>query len=252
MKAVLLCAGYATRMYPLTHNFPKSLLSVAGKPILSDLVLQLVATGHINEFIIVTNARFYQHFLDWAEIQKKEHGVLVSVLDDGTFTNEASLGAVGDLELVIQKLNLRESVLISAGDSLYRMSFNHYLNDYTAKPRNLVLIYKEESIDQLRRAGVVEIDGDGRVLKMLEKPENPPSQFACPAMYILQTEALSLVSNYLKESPNSDAPGNFIAWLSQQQAVYTHHMRGRRLDVGNIETYRNAEDWLVRQHNFSE
>ncbi len=241
MKALLLCAGFGTRMYPLTQDRAKPLLPVAGKPILEHLVDQLVATGSVDEILVVTNARFHSQFVAWGKAWGKRH---VDVLNDGAMSNETRLGAVGDLAWAVQECGLSEPMLVGAGDNLFHDTLAAFVRDYRANPRNLVLRYREPDPDKLKRTGVAEIDDNARLLRLAEKPTHPASEWACPALYILDNDALSQLEPYLSDKPSADAIGNFIAWLASRVPVFTHEMQGSRLDVGEPEGYASAESWI--------
>jgi glucose-1-phosphate thymidylyltransferase len=242
---VALCAGFATRLYPLTRDFPKPLLEIRGRPILEDLVSQLAATKRISEIVIVSNSRFFERFRAWRDVAAKRFpGVRIDVLDDGAWDNENRLGAVGDLGFAVDRRQIGESALVMAGDNLFRFPIDRFLDDYLDNPRNLILVYREEDHQRLRRTGVAEIGPDSRLQRFQEKPANPLSEWACPALYILEARALSRVDRFLAQAPEKDAPGHFIAWLAEREPVFTHEMRGRRFDIGNMESYRDAERWL--------
>ncbi len=245
MKAVLLCAGFGTRLYPLTRDVPKPLLPVAGKPIVEYLVDQLVATNNLSELIVVSNACFALQFSTWADVMTERYpDITFDVLDDGAPDNDHRLGAVRDLAFATTKKKLEESTLVAAGDNLFRTSFEALFEDYRENPRNLILAYHERDPARLRRTGVAEVDEGGRIRRLWEKPEEPPSDWACPALYILEPSALTCLEAFLTGVPDADAIGHFIGWLVERQPVYIHEMKGERLDIGNIDNYRSAESWL--------
>jgi len=242
---VALCAGFATRLYPLTRDFPKSLLEIRGRPIVEDLVEQLAATKRISEIVLVSNSRFFDKFCAWRDIAARRFpSIQIEVLDDGVWNNENRRGAVGDLGFAIESLQIRDRALVTAGDNLFRFPVRRFLDDYFDNPRDLVLVHREDDHRRLRRTGVAEIGPRGRLLRLQEKPANPLSHWACPAFYILEERALALVHPFLAQAPEKDAVGHFIAWLVDREPVFTHEMKGRRLDIGNMESYRDAERWL--------
>jgi len=246
MRAILLCAGFATRMRPLTDDFPKPLLPVAGAPILDDLVAQLVATGRFDELVIVSNHRFQPHFARWLPGARANHpDVAIDLVDDGVESNETRLGAVGDLALALRVHPAEGPTLVTAGDNLFRFDLAAFLDDHEARPRNLILAYREPDPERRRRCGIAEVDVDGRLRRLWEKPEEPPSDRACPPFYLLERSALARLPEYLAAAPGADAPGHFIAWLCRHDDVYVHDMRGERLDVGDLATYRGADAWLA-------
>jgi glucose-1-phosphate thymidylyltransferase len=245
MRAVLLCAGFGTRLHPLTRDRAKPLLEVAGKPIVEHLVEQLVRTSRIDEIVLVSNARFFKQFESWAAIASKHHPeIALEVLNDGVVDNEHRLGTVRDLAFAVDRTNLREAALVAAADNLYDTSIAAFFEDYFAKPRDLILAYRETDPRKLRRTGVIEADQNGRLLRFWEKPEEPPTDLACPAFYILEAASLARLETYLTETPNTDAIGHFIAWLAERRPVFVHRMKGRRLDIGDIDNYRAAESWF--------
>ena len=241
MKAIILCAGFGTRLYPLTKDRAKPLLPVAGKPIVEHLVDQLAA--HVDGFVVVSNRRFYDAFVTWAG---RRANINVGVLDDGATTNETRLGAVQDLALALRECPPFDGpVLVATGDNLFRMAFDAFFDDYHRKPRTLVLRYRESSIDKCRQTGIAEINADdGRIVKLWEKPDEPSTPWACPALYILEPEAIEALGAYIAEYPRADALGGFIGWLAERSSVYTHEMQGSRLDVGDSDGYASAENWM--------
>ncbi|HSF17477.1 MAG TPA: sugar phosphate nucleotidyltransferase [Vicinamibacteria bacterium] len=238
MKAIVLCAGFGTRMYPLTRDHAKSLLPVAGKPIVGHLVDGLEETGCFEQIVVVANARFHDRFVAWGEDR-------VVVLNNGATHDEVRRGAARDLAWAIEQRDVHEPVLVAAGDNLFRDTLEPLVADYLANPRNLILRYLEPDRDKLRRTGVAEIDDAGRLIRLVEKPESPPTHWACPALYLLQIDALEKLGRYVAERPSADALGSFIAWLAPLVSVFTHEMRGDRLDVGDLDGYAGAQSWLT-------
>ncbi len=249
MKAVLLCAGYATRMGSLTANFPKALLPVAGRPILDDLVDQLEATGRIESVSVVTNHRDHAHFIPWRDARTRRSGSLpIELLDDGTTTNDDRLGAIGDLAWAIRTRGLVGPLLVVAGDNLFRFDWGAWRRDLDRALEagaSMVLLDHERDRARLRRSGVAEVDASGRLLRLHEKPADPPSEFCCPPLYLLSEQAVEAVPTCRAELPEADAPGHLIAWLATRMPILTHRMQGKRLDLGDAESYAAAESWLT-------
>ena len=235
MNAILLCAGFGTRMYPLTRDTAKPLLPVAGRPIVDHLVEQL--RPWIDHFVVVCNARFHDQFRQWAPAD-------CTVVDDGAHTNETRLGAVRDLALALRHAE-PGPVVVAGGDNLFRFSFAEWFDAAEHSGRSLVIAHDEPDLDCLRRSGVPEIDGDDRIVALWEKPQEPPTRLACPALYLLQPPVLELLPRYLEESDDCDALGRFIGWACQHTDLHVHRIDGERLDVGDLETYRRAEQWIA-------
>lgn len=235
-------------MYPLTRDVPKPLLPIRGgeSTILDDLVDQLVSKGSVCDVTVVSNARFVTHFQAWSDEAVARHPDLrIAVLNDGALDDARRLGAARDLAFAVEARAPREALVVAAGDNLFRFDMARFFSDYRSRRRSLVLRYREPDVSRLRRTGVAEIDEAGRLLRLVEKPETPPSSWACPAFYLLEPDALSLLPEFLDEADDTDAVGRFIAWLCRRREVFTFEMRGRRLDVGNREDYERAEAWLA-------
>ncbi len=231
MKCVVLAAGYATRLYPLTENFPKPLLQVAGKPILSWLLDDIGDAA--SEFLVVSNHRFYAHFLRWRE-ERREN---IRVLDDGTETNEGRLGAVMDLLLAIREAGDPEDLLVIAGDNLLDFSLRDFIAWQKEKGTSALMYYREPDPARLRKCGVLEIGPDGRVLSMEEKPERPKSDCCCPPFYFLKAEDLPRVYEAVERGCGTDAPGSLFVKLSEMTALSAFPMPGKRYDIGDPVSY---------------
>lgn len=235
MKCLILAAGYATRLYPLTENFPKPLLEVAGKPILDWLIEDLDWTGMIDGYVVVTNHRFAPIFREWAAHRP------ITVIDDGTSTNETRLGAVRDIQLGIQEGRIEEDLLVMAGDNLLTFSLQGFLDYFREKGTSCVMRFWQPDLAKLRKSGVAEVNDEGLILSMEEKPAEPKAHWCCPPFYIYRKEDLPLVDVGIAEGCGVDAPGSFIAWLCGRTRVHAWEMPGERLDIGNLESYEEAK-----------
>ena len=233
MKAVILCAGYATRLYPLCQNRPKALLPVRGRSILEHLLDDLASTGAIDGYVIVTNHRFAGAF------DKFVAGSLlpITLVDDGTETNETRLGAVRDLELAIRDCSLQEDLLVAAGDNVLDFSLARFLSYAQGKGTTALMRYYEPDPLRLTKSGVVEVDGSDRVLSMEEKPEVPRSHWCAPPFYCLKAADAQLIPDALAAGCGGDSPGRFIAWLCANRPVYSMEIPGKRYDIGNLASY---------------
>ena len=186
MKCLILAAGYATRLYPLTENFPKPLLKVGDKAILDWLIDDLEQTGLIDEYIVISNHRFADIFREWADNKRLSvsgYRLAISVIDDGTSTNETRLGAVKDIELGIRTRNVEDDLLVMAGDNLLDFSLGGFIKYAQTKGTTCIMRYHEPNTERLHKCGVVEIDVDDRILSMEEKPAQPKSHWCCPPFY---------------------------------------------------------------------
>ena len=236
MKCLILAAGYATRLYPLTENFPKPLLEVHGKAILDWLIEDIEKANLVDEYVVISNHKFAEHFEKWAEGKEK-----ITIVDDGTSSNETRLGAVKDIQFAIEKLNLDDEMLVIAGDNLLDFSLTKFMNYAKEKNSSCIMRYYEPEKVRLYKSGVVTIDDQDKILNMVEKPEQPESHWCCPPFYYYTKEDAKLIQQGIDAGCGTDAPGSYIAWLSTQVPVYAMEMPGRRYDIGNLESYRQVE-----------
>lgn len=237
MKCLILAAGYATRLYPLTENFPKPLLKVGEKTILDWLIDDLENSKTINEYVVISNHKFAHHFDTWA----KDKPYKITVLDDGTTSNENRLGAVKDIQFAIDKLNIQEDVLVIAGDNVLDFTLNSFVKYAMDKQCSCVMRYFEPSQAKLTKCGVLELDSNDRIINMTEKPAEPASNWCCPPFYYYTAEDTKKVQLGINEGCNTDAPGSYISWLCQKTDVYAMEMPGRRYDIGNLESYEKVQ-----------
>ena len=235
MKAIILSAGYATRLYPLTQNMPKGLLPIGEKSILDFITDQIETISEINEMFIISNHKFFHHFDQWAHTRQTR--LAVTVLDDHTTDDSNKLGAIGDIWFTIEHAQIDEDVLIVAGDNFFTFPLDDYLAFYRKIQRDCILVKEIEDISELRRMANVILDDDGRVLDMEEKPKEPKSHYAAFASYIYQKDTLPLIKQYLEEGHNPDAPGFFPSWLHKIKPVYAYRFEGECYDIGTHESY---------------
>lgn len=233
MKCLILAAGYATRLYPLTENFPKPLLKVGEKTILDWLVDDIAAAGLVDEYVVISNHKFAHHFEEWATTRKEQ----ISVVDDGTETNETRLGAVRDIQFAIDALKLDDDMLVIAGDNVLDFSLTHFIRYADSKQSSAIMRYFEPVEAKLRKCGIVEIDSDDKIISMEEKPAEPKSHWCCPPFYYYTKADAQRIPQAIESGCGVDAPGSFIAWLATQTTVYAMEMPGSRYDIGNLESY---------------
>lgn len=239
MKCIILAAGYATRLYPLTKDKPKPLLEVAGRPILEYILEKVKKVRNVEEIVIVTNERFYSNFCKWADAYASD--ILLTVVNDGTTTNDNRLGAVADIQYAIDKKMIHDDIMVLAGDNLFDFELTDFVDYFNRVNDNCITAHTLNNINQLRRTGVVDIDREGKVLSFEEKPENPKSNLAVPPFYIYKADTLPLISRFIAQGNNPDAPGNFIPWLIQYKDVYAYHFHGNRYDIGTLESYEEVQ-----------
>lgn len=247
MKCLILAAGYATRLYPLTENFPKPLLKVAGRTILDWLVDDIASTGLVDGFVVISNHKFAHHFREWAgnrchSRERIDEGISFTVIDDGTSTDETRLGAVRDIQFAVDKLGLDDDLLVIAGDNILDFSLVEFIRYAQAKGTSCIMRYFEPDDGRLHKSGIVEVDADDRVVGMEEKPAEPKSHWCCPPFYFYLREDAGRVAEGIAAGCGVDAPGSFAAWLSTRVPVHAMEMPGRRYDIGDIDSYRRVCD----------
>ncbi|HEX3036084.1 MAG TPA: nucleotidyltransferase family protein [Thermodesulfobacteriota bacterium] len=250
MITIILCAGFGTRMYPITKGIPKPLLQVGGRPALNYLMDQIIELRQIESIHIVTNALFYEHFDEWQhKWQRKIKGrdISLHLHNDGSTDNENRVGAITDLALVLHSLETITGTLVAAGDNIFRFSLKPLWERFLEADKNYVLALPEPDLQKLKRTGILELGSDDRVLRLQEKPSDPPSSWICPPLYFLQPSALIRVDEYLAQSDVNDAPGHFISYLVAQEPVYAIRVEGKRLDIGSFESYEEANLMLLRE-----
>jgi glucose-1-phosphate thymidylyltransferase len=238
MRAVILAAGYATRLYPLTLDRPKALLPVGGRPILEHLLDRLDEVRGLDEIHVVTNSRFAEAFREWAG----DPGHRVRIVDDGTVDEQTRLGAIGDLEFAIRREAIDDDLLVLAGDNLFSESFALFAEFGREKGSPALGVYDVGDLEVIRgRYNAIELDGDDRVVFFEEKPERPTTTLTGIALYFYPRASLPLVSRYLKEGNNPDQPGRLVQWLYPQTPVYAWRVPGRWYDIGSKETLEEAD-----------
>ena len=276
MKTIILAAGYATRLYPLTENFPKPLLEIGKSTILGRLLDDIDGIEGIDGHIIVTNGKFAPIFETWADDREiagqagNDDGKLgnanrhdrpdkchsqpdnrharpdrasqpVTVLSDGTFTNETRLGAVRDLILAIDTCNIDDDILVLAADNILDFSLKGFVEAFKEKKTSMIMCHHEPEIYKLQRTGVIEVDEDMKVLQMQEKPEKPVSHWAVPPFYIYRKEDLPLVRTAIENGCGFDAPGNLAHYLVDRTTIHAWPMPASRFDIGSLDTYEQAK-----------
>lgn len=236
MTCIILAAGYATRMYPLTLNFPKPLLEVGGKKIIDWLLDDAKASG-ADRTVVVSNHKFIDKFTNWAKDRKNVTVIDDGSIDDGSTDNDNRLGAVKDIEAAIENENIDDDILVLAGDNVLDFSFRGFIEYAKQKGTTCIMRHEQKDISKLRKTGVITIDDDDLVTSMVEKPETPESCWAVPPFYYYTREDAALIKEGISEGCATDAPGSFISWLVKKRPVHAYLMPGARYDVGSIEGY---------------
>lgn len=240
MKVILLCAGYATRLYPLTENQPKALLPIQGKPMLNWILEKLLPIQEIDGVYVISNDRFAKHFETWASQLRLR--VPVKVINDHTTSNETRLGAIGDLQFLLKQEKItEEDLLVVAGDNLFdfnMLDFSKYC--FAHRPYPVIAIYDVHKKELAKKYGLVECSSEGQVKAFYEKPENPVTTLASCGIYWLPKETRSLIDLYLKQGNNPDQPGHYMKWLAGQTKLFGMSLQGTWFDIGDLASYEQA------------
>lgn len=245
MKALILAAGYATRLYPLTRGYPKPLLKVGKKPIINYILNKLQVLDEIDEIIVVTNTKFIPKFRRWARgLRVKKH---IRLIDDLTTDYNDRRGAIGDMSFVINKARLKGDLLVIGGDNLFDGGLGDFLAFAKAQKSSPVIgAYRLKNISQARKYGVLRLDKKNRVTDFQEKPENPKSRLVAMCLYYFPKEKLRLIKEYLSmKAKKSDATGFYIDWLRKRLPVYGFVFGGRWYDIGDHKFYREAKQRFI-------
>lgn len=245
MKNIVIAAGYATRLGELTRNFPKPLLSIGDSTILGRMLDDIDKIDDIDQHVIVTNHKFAGIFQKWADEVKDRVKKPITIVDDGTETNETRLGAVCDLLFAIDRLNLDDDLLVVAADNILEFSFRGFVEFAKSKQTSCIMCHKQPSVERLRRTGVVVLDSDNKVVNMEEKPEEPKSHWAVPPFYIYLKKDLDLIRHSVDNGCGKDAPGNLAHYMVDHTVMHAWPMAGTgdnlRFDIGSLDTYKEAQ-----------
>jgi len=247
MNALILAAGYATRLYPLTLKKAKPLLVVGGKPIIEWVVDNLAGIPDLETIYVVTNDKFAGDFQAWSEsYQSRKRGTefKFKIINDGSKSDEDKLGAIGDINFVVTRENLSQSnLLVVAGDNLLAESLANFV-EFARGTDATVAVYDVGDAEAIKKYGNITVDADGIITRFQEKPEKPQGTLAAVAVYYYSAAVLSLLTTYLAAGNNPDQPGRFVQWLYTRKPVKTFLIKGKWLDIGSKETLESADKIL--------
>lgn len=240
MEAVILCAGYATRLYPLTKDIPKPLLQVGGRPIVEHILPKLKGLKSISKVYIVTNSHFYRHFDGWL---KNFHAPFpIEIVDDGTKSNEERLGAIGDINHIISNKKINDDIVVIAGDNIFEFSIEEAVNISNQKKSSVIVVHDVKDRRLASHYGVVDIDKEGLVAGFEEKPQNPKSTLVSTGIYVFPKKTIRLIEKYISEGNSTDKTGHFIEWLHKREKVYTYITEKPWYDIGSHEQLEKANN----------
>jgi len=238
IKAIVLAAGYATRLYPLTKNKPKPLLEVAGEPIINHIIKKIEEIEEINEIFIVTNQKFYTIFKKWLSNLKSTKKI--EIINDKTTSNEDRLGSLGDINFVIGQENIKEGIMVVAGDNLFEFSLKGVIELYKKNNKSAVALYDVKDKELAKQYGIVGINKDNKMIEFEEKPEKPKSTLASTGIYIYPSYILPMLQDFVKKYHNSDKAGNFLEWLHKKEPVYCYITEKKWIDIGTFDQLEKA------------
>jgi glucose-1-phosphate thymidylyltransferase len=241
MKVIILAAGYATRLYPLTLNTPKPLLPVAGKPMIDHVLDNLAPISGIDQICVVTNEKFAGHFQKWADnYRAKKSQLNITIVNDHSTDDTNKLGAIGDIHYVLKQEKIDDDIIVVAGDNLFSDKLPAFGKFCCEKNSPVLGLYDVKSLDEAKKYGVVSVSGDGKISKFEEKPPQPDSTLIGIALYFYPKHILPLIKQYIAEGNNPDQPGRLVQWLYPRMPVFTWTVPGLWFDIGSKETLEEA------------
>ena len=238
MKNIVIAAGYATRLGELTRNFPKPLLQIGESTILGRMLDDIDRIPEVDEHVIITNHKFAPIFDAWVE--KQHYTKPITVVDDGTSTNETRLGAVCDLLFAMDRLDIDDDMLVVAADNILEFSFREFVDFAYAKKTSCIMCHQQPSVEKLQRTGVIVVDENMKVLNLEEKPQVPKSTWAVPPFYVYLKKDLGLVRHAVENGCGKDAPGNLAHYMVEHTTMHAWPMSAGRFDIGSLDTYYEA------------
>jgi len=238
MKAVILCAGYATRLYPITLDYPKHLLKINNKPIIEHIYNKLKQISGIDEIILVTNNKFYYLFKNWSDSINSD----IKIINDNTNNNDEKLGGIGDLHFAIDKLNIDDDLLIILGDNFFEFDLKKFSDFATNLNETALAGYDIGDLEQAKRFGVLKINNRNVLLDFQEKPENPCSSLISTGIYFFPKREISFIYDYMKTNENKDGPGYLIKYLFPRKSVFVYTFKEPWYDIGSLEQYKSLQE----------
>ncbi|MBS3096402.1 nucleotidyltransferase family protein [Candidatus Woesearchaeota archaeon] len=238
IDAIVLAAGYATRLYPLTENTPKPLLNIAGKPIIEHIIKKLEQINLINKIYVVTNDKFEQHFRKWLSNFNAEKPI--EIINDRTKSNEGRLGALGDIHYTINLKNINSEIVVIAGDNIFEDSLADAVNFFKKRKSSVIVLHDVKDFELARNYGIVEVSSN-IVVNFEEKPTSPKSTLASTGIYLFPKKTISLIKKYIAQGNNPDKTGSFIEWLHKRDVVYSYITDKGWYDIGSVEQLEKAD-----------
>lgn len=248
MKVIILAAGYATRLYPLTLTQPKPLLPVGGKPMVEYVLDNLAPIGGIDRIYVVTNAKFASHFQKWADNYRETKARLnFTIVNDGSTDDSNKLGAIGDIHYVLKTQNVDDDLIVVAGDNLFSEKLEGFGKFVREKNAPVLAVYDVGNLEEIKKYNAITVDGSGRITFFEEKPKTPTSTITGIALYYYPKATLRLIHQYIAEGNNPDQPGRLVQWLYPRTPFYTWRVPGIWYDIGSKETLEEANGIFAKR-----
>lgn len=243
MRAIILAAGFSTRLYPLTQNKAKALLEVKGKLIVDYIIEKIKEIEDIDKIIVITNNKFYNDFINWKNKKNKEDKKKIKILNDGIDSEEEKLGAVGDLLFAIEQENIHEDIFVIAGDNLFKCSLNDAYKLFRKENKDLSIFYDVQDLEEAKRFGIALVENN-LIVDFQEKPSKPKSTLCSASTYFYKKETLDLIRKFIQEVKNKDQPGLFLQWLYKKVPVYAYITKEKWFDIGTKEVFEEAKKYF--------
>ncbi|MCK4904644.1 nucleotidyltransferase family protein [bacterium] len=240
MKALILAAGYGTRLYPLTQSTPKPLLDVSGSPVVEYILEKIEAIPDIEESYIIVNQKFYSKFEEWKKNYKSKKPI--TLINNGTTDDSNRMGAIKDMELAIREEKINDNLLVIAGDNLLDFDLQKF-HDFCKRKKSFCIgLFRIDNLSLVHKYSNVKLDSDHRITDFVEKPQKALSNLIAICLYVFPREGLKLIKKYLDEENNPDTPGYFMQWLVAKEKVYGYEFSGKWLDIGDMNSYNKAKE----------
>ncbi len=241
MKALILAAGYATRLYPITANTPKPLLKLKNRPIIDYILDRIEQVGDIDQINVVSNNKFFSQFEEWVAPKRLNAPNRFVLINDGSNTVDDRLGAVGDINLAIKKSGINDDLLVVGGDNMFDFNLNDFVRfGHSNKPSHSICLYLPNNHTDYTRFGIAQISECAQILSFEEKPKQPKSNLIGTCIYYIPKEKISLLDRYLSEGNHNDTTGSYVRWLVQNDKVFGRICDGAWFDLGDFDAISEA------------
>ncbi len=239
IKAIVLAAGYATRLYPLTLNTPKPLLDIDGKPMIEFILDKLYEISNLDEIFIITNDKFFDKFNEW--LNNYKINIPIKIINDKTTSNEDRLGAIGDINFVIKNENINDNLIVVGGDNLFELSLKEFID--FSKDKTVIVSHDVKNLELAKLYGILSINENNKIINFIEKPEKPESTLASTCIYFFSSNILNKIEEYIEQGNSTDKTGHFIQWLYKKNEVYSFVTKEKWFDIGDKEQLEEVRKW---------